>query len=159
MIHYKCKHFKLHEFVSQDVKTIYGLNAWQFLDPRLLYTADRIREHFGAPMTINNWHWKLKKSKSEEESQAILNSPGVFDQRGLRSPWCREGAILSQHRFGRALDFDIRGFSAEQVRQEILKEQNCEKFRYISVMEDCTNWVHVDIRQMTGDQIYLLPKK
>ena len=50
------------------------------------------------PITVNDWH-----------------SGGRFLQRGFRND-PDIGALLSQHRYGRAADFDIEGVTAAEFR-------------------------------------------
>ncbi len=52
------------------------------------------------------------------------------------------GAKYSQHRFGRAVDFDVKGISAETVRNDIRKGY----FSEITCIEADVNWVHIDVR-------------
>ena len=63
----------------------------------------------------------------------------------------------SQHRAGRALDFDIVGLTAQEVRDEI--DNNLEKFRCIGGIERGVCWVHLDLRQtLDGKVLYFNPK-
>lgn len=104
------EHFDIEEFVSKKVHDKYGEQAWQFLCPRLLHTIYLIRTNLGKPMTINNWH-----------------VGGKFSQRGLRSNlgyifysmFKKKKIYLSAHVMGKAVDFDVKGMTAEQVRMWI----------------------------------------
>ena len=62
------KYFKIEELVSKKVYEKYKEKSWQFIDPTLIKVIDLIREHFNAPVTINNWLWG-----------------GALEQRGLRT--------------------------------------------------------------------------
>lgn len=129
---YTPKHFIIEEFIPKDIFEKYG-QCWQIMDERLIITADQIRDHFGKKMTINNWKWN-----------------GQFSQRGIRSFNSKVGAALSQHKFGRAIDFDIEEMSAEEVRTEIIK--NKDKFLHITAMETDINWVHIDVRYLVNQE-------
>jgi len=142
---YKCKYFRIEELVSQDVYNYYGEGrCWQFFNPDLLKTIDDIREHFNKPITINTWLWG-----------------GLFHQRGLRANL--DGLVvqktnqgkyyISEHCLGRAVDFDVEGYTAEKVRQEIFK--NKDKFPHIRRIEDNVNWIHIDLKPTDYDGIYL----
>lgn len=129
---YQPKHFVVQELVPPEVYSDlknekYSLT--QIMNPKLLITADSIREYFNKPMTINNW---------------FLG--GEFTLRGFRPKNCPIGAVNSRHKFGDAIDFDIEGMTAEQVRQEILKNQKNTAFKYITRMENGVNWVHIDLK-------------
>ena len=122
---YRTKYFKLHELVDKETYEQYGQVAWQFLDERMLMALDQLREALG-PITVNNWKWG-----------------GQFQWRGLRTSKCRQGAKMSQHRFGRAVDFDVKGMTAREVRAYIRK--HFDDFG-IACIERKVNWVHMDFR-------------
>jgi hypothetical protein len=107
------------------------------MDYRILKTVDVIREFFGKPCTINNWHLGGSRTNS-----------------GYRTPLTATGARWSQHRFGRAVDMLIKDVDAETARKEILKEKN--HFPYVTVIEDKVSWLHVDCRAVSGSDIVLI---
>ena len=93
---------------------------------RVLKGLDMLREDLG-PVTVNNWYWA-----------------GKFQNRGLRTSKYYKGRVsYSQHTFGRAFDFDVKGMSAEQVRIHI--RANHSKYG-ITAIENGVNWVHADWR-------------
>lgn len=126
MISYTPKHFKIQELVPKSIYASLGSRSLIVMDPRILYTIDLIRDHFGKPITVNSWMWG-----------------GSFDQRGFRD-YMNVGAKYSQHRYGRAIDFDISALTAEEVRQELIKQK--DKFKYITTIEKDVLWVHMDCR-------------
>lgn len=144
---YKCKHFKIKELVSEQVYRKYGENAWTFFDQKILLTLDNIRDFFGKPMTVNNWAYG-----------------GSLSQRGFR---CNMDQIVkdktedgrmycSQHCLGRAFDFNIKGMDCDDVRRDILNNQDL--FPHITRMEHRDNsrtWVHIDIANIACDSIYV----
>lgn len=134
---YLPKFFKPFELVSKDIFDIYGIDSYNFLAPELLETLDLIREFFESPIIVNNWHFG-----------------GSFQNRGYRHPFCRVGARLSQHKFGRAVDFHSPVYDAHFVRGEILNNPNL--FPHIYRMEKNVNWVHIDMHPDYKDNaIYL----
>lgn len=135
---YKPKHFVVQEFIPPDVFNKYGENSLSLLDPNLLITADKIREFFNKPMTINTWH-----------------IGGQFSLRGFRPKDCPIGAKFSTHKpnekgISCAIDFDIAGLNAETVRKTILANKNHNAFKYIMRMENLVNWVHIDLKPTTN---------
>ena len=128
-IYYIPKHFKIQELVDRETYNKYGERSIQFMDARIVRTADKIREYFGKSMTINNWLWD-----------------GDREWSGLRTPKSPYYSTHSQHSFGRAIDFLIKGVSAEEVRAEILKKPWHNAFKYITTLEDDVDWVHADTR-------------
>lgn len=138
------KYFKIQEFVSPKVYKKYGEGAWQFICPRLLHTLLIIREGLGKPMTINNWH-----------------VGGKFSQRGLRSNMgsifmskFKKGSMyLSAHVMGRAVDFDVKGMTAPEVRDwlEGIEKELPYKIRLENKMKGKQiSWVHLDMFYRTA---------
>ena len=144
------KHFCIQEFVSEKVYNKHGENSWQFLSPRLLHTMLVIREELDLSITINNWKWG-----------------GKFSQRGLRENTCSmvqkknksNKTYLSAHVLGCAVDFDVEGMSANEVRDWLVKNQDKLPFKirlerklngkYIS-------WSHLDVYSNSkNDKVYL----
>jgi len=141
---YKCKHFKIFELVDPVIYRANGENAFAFFTEEIKQSIDGVREFFDRPTTVNNWIWG-----------------GQFQWRGLRSHLCKEGALKSQHRIVEerlcnAIDFDVEGLTAEQVRREILNNQNIPSLRFITRMEKDVNWVHIDCKPLDGqERIYM----
>lgn len=127
--------FNIQELVCQHCYNKFGEDAWQFLSTELLYTLYVIRyEIFKCPITINNWS---------------IN--GQLSQRGLRCNLCdivknKNSAYLSAHCLGKAIDFNVKGHSTEQVYEKI--KNNISKFKYpIRIEINSTTWNHVDVYQ------------
>jgi hypothetical protein len=130
---YKPVHFRVEEFLPPDLYNQYGDAGMHLLmDARILWTMDRLRDKFGVPITINNYH-----------------TGGQFQQRGFRND-PGTGAVLSQHRFGRACDFDIQGMTAEQFRGQVRSLYLDDDLQYITRIEDKVNWCHIDCAGVTG---------
>ena len=132
------KYFSIKELVDQEVHQLHGESAWRFIDTQLLECLLIIRECIGQPITVNNW-----------------TSKGRFSQRGLRhnqSPMVvrKNRPYLSAHMFGKAVDFDVRGMEAEEVRDWI--KLNIDRFPCKIRLEHKKNgvpinWVHLDVIQ------------
>ena len=103
-------YFNIKELVCEHVYRQFKEQSWQFLDPKLLETIFCIRKNLNKPMIINTW-----------------SSGGKFSQRGLRCNICdlvksktlSNRLYLSAHMQGTAVDFDVQGMSAEEVRKWI----------------------------------------
>lgn len=134
------KYFDIAELVDKEVYTKFQQKAWQFFDTELLHTLLVIREAIDKPINVNNWKWK-----------------GPFSERGLRTnkgqifkTKTNQGILyLSAHVMGKAVDFDVEGMTAEEVR-EWLKE-NKEILPYKIRLEHIViktgkpiTWVHLD---------------
>ena len=130
---YKPKNFSLDELVCPHVFKTHGERAWSFFDEKLLRSIQEIRELIDKPITINNW-----------------NKGGSFSQRGCRCTACKMikdkanagKSYVSAHILFRALDFDVEGYTAQQVRDFIVKNQ--DKLPYPIRLEGGVNWVHID---------------
>jgi len=140
-------YFCIEELVDKTVFDKYGESAWKFLDETILESLLIIREGIGFPMTINNWKWG-----------------GNFSQRGLRHNMSslvknKTRLYLSAHIFGKAVDFDVQGMTAVQVREWIVKNE--DKFPYKIRLErnmkgKPISWVHLDtMSDPTKPDVYL----
>ncbi len=136
---YKPKFFDVWELVDQPTFERFGERAWMFFNPVFLRSIDRVRHHFDAAVTINNWR-----------------SGGPFSQRGLRVG-TGVGAAYSQHKFGNAGDYDIAGYSAEEVRQEIISKPDHHDFELITCIEMDVSWVHQDCRNIPSRILLITP--
>lgn len=126
-------YFNLYELVDKHTYYSRGEAAWECIDIRLLNVLNRLRENLGASITVNNWKWS-KDSKASD----------YFQWRGLRTSGSKYFSHYSQHSFGRAADFDVKGYTAEEVRKHIL--ENLELYPEIKGIELGVNWVHIDVR-------------
>jgi len=135
------KNFILQEFIHKHTYDTFQDNSIWFIDNRIITIAQAIRDHFGKPMLINDWHLQ-----------------GRLNNRGFRPPGSDVGAKLSQHRFGRALDFNVLGLDVREVYHEIKGDDYFFKELGITAMENIKNtpsWVHVDIRFTGRDKLFI----
>jgi len=141
---YKCKHFGIFELTDPVMYRCNGDKAFAFFTDEIKKSIDAVRDFFNRPVTVNNWIWG-----------------GDFQWRGLRTHYCTIGSKTSQHRIVgdrlcNAFDFDVDGMSAEEVRQEIIKNKDIPSFKYITRLEKDVNWVHMDCKPLDGEErIYL----
>lgn len=120
------------ELVPPDVFKARGVNALISMDERIIKALIVLRKLTGKPITINSWSWG-----------------GQFSQRGLRTAEFYGNIdkylqTMSQHKYGRGLDFDVKGMTPHEVRKVII--ENRYKFPDISFIEVGINWVHIDCR-------------
>lgn len=132
-------YFKIQELVGPRTYKKYGEKAWQFIDVKLLHALLLIRKGTGKPITVNNWH-----------------NGGSFSQRGLRSNlqqifkgyFNRDILYLSGHVMGKAVDFDVQGMKAEEVRDWIVENEKIFPFKLRlehHLKGKKINWVHLDV--------------
>lgn len=146
------KYFGIKELVGWQTCAKYGENSWQFLDIRLLQALLIVREGLKKEIYVNNW---IKG--------------GNFSERGLRSNvqnivksnTMSNNLYLSAHVMGKAVDFDVKGMSAEDVRNWIKENAHLFPFKIrLEHIDTSTNkpinWVHMDVIQnVKNPQIYL----
>lgn len=138
-------YFELQELVCPDVFKQYKERAWAFFDARLLITIDRLRLKLGKPIFVNSW-----------------NEQGVLSQRGFRCIKCdivktafaENRLYVSAHMTGQAIDFDVQGLVASEVREYIIKNKNL--WPYPIRLEDKVSWVHCDTRDSFTDEKVIL---
>ena len=135
-------YFGIKELVCPHVYEEWDDNAWQFLDDRMLANLLFIREGIGRPIVVNNWA-----------------KGGQYTQRGLRCNCCilcfektvlRE-VYLTQHGFGKAVDFNVVGMEAEEVRLWI--KAHASELPYPCRLEKDVSWVHLDVMNNTDDKV------
>ncbi len=133
-------YFDIRELVCQDVYRRHGERAWQFLDPRMIDDLLYIRQGMAAKITVNTW----------------MNG-GLYSQRGLRCNLCSllanktKGGVLylSAHQQGMAVDFDVEGKTADEVRKWIIAHR--ASLPHPCRIENGTSWVHLDVRVDPAD--------
>lgn len=136
-------YFRIEEFVPRELHAKFGDKSIWFIDRGTILLADFIRDRFGKSMTINNWH-----------------SGGSFNNRGFRMPDAAIGGTLSQHKFGKAIDFNIAGVTPQEVYKDIIDNADMYMKAGATTVEDIvfTNgWTHID-RRYTNQQTILIVK-
>jgi hypothetical protein len=137
---YQMLHFHPEEVLPKSWLDDYGGNALLAMDERILMSIDAIREYFAVPVVINNWA-----------------AGGSYMYRGLRTQNCQQYTPNSQHSFGRAIDFDVMGETANYVRGIILS--NRARWPLITAVELNVDWIHIDSRDGTGNSDIILFSK
>lgn len=127
---YKCINVDIRQLVDPVTYETLGERCWGLFDDRLLSTIDRLQNRYNHQMVINTWHKK---------------SPNPFRYRGFRPSDCTVGAKLSGHRRGQAIDFDVIGMTAEQVRKDIKENQEHIDFMFVTEVELDVNWCHISV--------------
>jgi hypothetical protein len=127
------KHFQPYEIVDRITFEHMGDQALSLFNPEALQALDDLREYFGVPITVNNWH-----------------SGGLFEWRGFRTPEkaIELGAPQSRHAKGEAFDLDVQGMPAEEVRRIIIENKNHLLLQRITRLEAGKSWVHFDVMEL-----------
>jgi hypothetical protein len=147
---YTPKYIRPHELVPKHIyehaKKLGNLSKIYFLfNPVVLLTCDLLRKRYG-PITINNWQYG-----------------GGLQYRAWRPFDCTQGAAFSLHKSGNAIDANFKNATAEEIRQEMLKDGANKKgyrsntklahFEHIHRVEHrlkgkAISWFHFDIGNM-----------
>lgn len=127
-------YFKTQEFVSKEIYEKWGENSKWFVDKRLWDLMNFTRTFFGKPVAINNWLWG-----------------GNLNERGFRENPI--SAKMSQHCYGRGVDFNVVGLTSKQVIDTVFTNSTAFMDAGLTTIEDINftpNHVHFDIR-WTGE--------
>jgi hypothetical protein len=138
-------HFIVQEFVPPDVYARFGDGSSIFIDDRLIAFAEKLRRVLDKPIVINNWHNK-----------------GAYSNSGLRSFSCPEGALFSDHKFGKAIDIKVANMSGPEVADFLEKHWADYNFLITSIEKGTPSWTHVSTRFVYGldkSQINWIPYK
>lgn len=150
----KESNFKLQEFVPRRVYEYFGKNAIWCVDFDLIRLAQYMREYFNESMTINNWH-----------------TGGKFQYRGFRpdvfyyekqtdgSYKSKRKGKYSQHRYGRALDCNLSKTSPDEMREEIMRNEEMWLKVGLTTIEDgrfAPTWFHGDMRNTGKSTIFVV---
>ena len=130
------KNFSLKEFVCEKTWEKYGEKALWFIDPRIISSAQTLRDILRVPLTINSWA-----------------NGGNRQESGLRIPEHKNYNPKSQHTFGRAVDIITGAYTAESLRKHILENQFL--YPHIKAMELKVDWLHIDCRNTNQEEILL----
>ena len=136
------KNFHIKELVHPDIYGKWGDASINFLSCHAPKMLQRIRDHLGQPITINNWH-----------------VGGGYQNSGLRLPRGDVGASLSAHRFGCAFDLKFAGISTDEVYSHIMGNQDL--YNYITRIEHIEatrskygslgrDWLHIECGERDG---------
>lgn len=134
--------FTVEELVDKRTFQQYGAKSIWFLDERLIKGAFFLREYFGRSIIINNW-----------------SLGGKFQQRGVRMAWTKTGVPESQHRKGRAIDFNVVGLTSNKQSQMIIDDwELIAENTFFTTIENpdfTKGWTHLDGR-WTGKKELLI---
>lgn len=130
--------FQLYELLPKalylKLYPLHGERLWGMFDRRYRFTINAIRRRYGK-MIANTWHWG-----------------GKHQYRGVRPLDCEVGALLSQHKFFRAIDLVPAAESVENIRADIIADRYPEDFKYITAVEIGVPWLHIDGRERDKKQ-------
>lgn len=86
----------------------------------------------------------------------MAKTPPIFEYRYIHTPECPEYSITSQHPYGKAADFDVKGYTSAEVNQWLIANRNEPELRGVTFIEMGMNWTHIDTRPTTDDELLQL---
>jgi len=125
-------HFDIREFVDPTIFNKYGAASQWFIDQKVIEFMEIIRERFGKAIYVNDWY-----------------RGGNLQERGYRIPDTSTGAWYSQHKFGRACDFNVLGMESSEVFDDVVSNQEFYLSIGVTTIEDAAyspTWTHLDMR-------------
>jgi hypothetical protein len=133
-----------HTIVGTGFDRVVSNKIWRLIDNRTLWTADQIREYFARSVIINDWLWA-----GRNQQRGFRSIPELFNRAKFRSTnefKLKLSSYTSQHCMGRASDSKIKGIHASEIRADIRKNPNADRYKYITCVEDGVSWLHFDTR-------------
>ncbi len=142
--------FSIEELVPKSIFLSRREKSIELFPANAIISLIETRILYDASMTINNWLWG-----------------GQFEFRGLRPFYYYFNALVennpdklpeeiialasemykcSQHAFANGFDYDVKGLTAEQARQKLIKWKSEGKLPFLTGIEKDVNWVHNDYR-------------
>jgi hypothetical protein len=154
-MYYEPKYFQPEEVFPKSIvrdhylvngfRSYTDLKIWRLIDSRITWTMDRIREHFGVSITVNDYLWGgMNQYRGYRPQYEILNRNKLCEDNKVEAEW---SSLTSQHCFGRAIDsIPGDGVTVEEIKEDIKKNSGAERYRHITAVEDCVTWLHIDCR-------------
>ena len=105
------KDFFITEFVPRLIWNEYGSDSIRFIDLKLIYIAQYIRDWFNQPITINNWF-----------------EGGKYNESGYRLPGTVTGSWLSAHKARMAIDIKFSSIETNRTVYEAITGSIKTKF-------------------------------
>lgn len=139
MTRYKVsENFYLDEFIGPSLHRRWGKKGIYWIDYKVIAFAQFMRENTGEPITINNWA-----------------TGGSYKESGLRSFNTSTGSSLSQHKYGRAVDIKIQGWTSKELFGWVVNHWPQVAALGITTLEhhsmtkgNTRDWLHADCRNL-----------
>jgi hypothetical protein len=126
------KNFRLQEFIPEEVWKRLGENGLWLIDEDIIKVAQNIRDYFKKPMYINTWVFRTGDLSKR------------FKWRGFRPSKYTKGAYFSQHKLGKAIDFNIPGLTPQEIQTALCRRMKTVGIKAIEL--GTPTWTHVDVR-------------
>ena len=156
IIDWEESNFIIQEFVPKSLFEYYGEKCVWFLDHNHLKAVQFIREYFDTPMTVNDWH-----KGGHLQFRGFRTDEFYYSYTGNKTYKQKRKGLLSQHRFGKATDFNLSGITPDETRNKII--ENKKEFLNLGLTtiesgEYSPTWVHIDSRNTGNAEDFLIVK-
>jgi len=123
------KNFNLDELINPTIYKRWGAKSIRYIDPRLIWIAQYIRDEIQRPVTINNWA-----------------NGRTFKNSGLR--WYKENKYgdYSRHLFGSCIDIKVKNLSGRDLYLFVLdhfEELNNLGLTTVENYKFTRSWLHL----------------
>lgn len=139
-----CPGFKYHELLPRWMcEHLLTVALDGIIDPIILNILQEVRKDLGS-VYVNNWYWGGNKQ-----------------WRGFRTPDSSWYSAGSQHSYGKAVDFNVKGMSTKEVHEHILANHDryyALGLRRMESLVDAPTWTHMDIKENIRDNIHVFRK-
>ena len=134
------KYFSIEEIVSPETLAAKGEEAcWTAFPSHVLDSLLKLREAYGRPIYVNNWHIK-----------------GARKYSGQRPPNCKEGAPKSAHKKWMAFDLHGRNvMETEALRSLVLKRGHEFGITRVECTIATPVWVHIDFVPTDNGRLHI----
>lgn len=136
--------FYIQEFVPKYIYDKFGSNSIWFVDPKVFFIAQFLRDRYNKGVTINDWMYKEQF---------------LYQWSGFRTPRFEKYSETSQHSAGRAIDVKVTGMTSEEVFDDIVSHQGIFMQAGLSAIEDVSatpTWTHLDCRPSKTDKLIIV---
>lgn len=135
------KYFTIHEFVPKEYIGLSNNILLRMININLINLIYFMRERYQKPIIINNWH-----------------TGGKYNYSGVRPTGLDFSTLYSAHIFGCAADIKIEQMSPNDIRSDILKNQDEFIKEGLTVVEkDTPTWTHVSVENTRFKKVIWIP--
>jgi hypothetical protein len=134
--------FIVQEFVPKEVYDVFGLKSAWFIDIRIVYICQFLRDYICKQLTVNDWYFG-----------------GNYNNSGFRKSDTTIGAVMSQHKYGRAVDIKIEGLTPQEIEFTVVNQWIELRRLGLSTMEKIDKtptWVHLDVRYTGMGSLFIV---
>ena len=126
--------FTAGEFLPQETFKEYGALGMRYINPKIPLIIQWLRNKYGKPIIINDWV-----------------SGGKLDGRCLRILGDSAYKPYSDHNFGNAVDFNVKGVEVAQVQNDIINTFYTDLIALgvTGIEWQTPTWIHIAVSDLS----------